>query len=97
VQDDQADSALLSCTTQDQLRVHLHNILAASDRSLTAIQRRIQKAFVVFGEDVVCSRLHATLVGGNQKHTEATPEAAKGRWTQCTLDHWVSEGGVIEG
>lgn len=66
LQDDSDDAQLLSCTTKDQLRMHLHNILASQDRSLQAIQRRIQKAFVVFGEDVVCTRLHATLVGSNQ-------------------------------
>lgn len=52
--------------------MHLNNILASTDRNLGTLQRRIQKAFVVFGEDVVCNRLHATLAGGGQPDQDGT-------------------------
>jgi hypothetical protein len=64
LQADAGESLLLGCTTREQLRMHLSAILASQDRALAVMQRRIRKAYLVFGEDAVVSRLHATLVGG---------------------------------
>lgn len=76
--DESSDALLLRVTTKDQLRSHLHAILASPDKSLATIRRRIAKAFLVFGEDTTCARLHATLVGGGpgQQGPEAAAAAA---------------------
>lgn len=73
-QDASSNAHLLLCTSKEQLRVHLRNILASTDPSLSAMQRRIQKAYLVFGEEGVCSRLHGVLAG--QGAAPATGEAA---------------------
>ncbi|KAF8055997.1 CHRNA7 [Scenedesmus sp. PABB004] len=57
------DAALLSCTTRDELRVHLAAILASRQRALAPMQRRLAKANALFGEDAVAARLQATLTG----------------------------------
>ncbi|KAF8061055.1 CHRNA7 [Scenedesmus sp. PABB004] len=48
------DAALLSCTTRDELRVHLAAILASRQRALAPMQRRLAKANALFGEDARC-------------------------------------------
>ncbi len=59
------ERVLLGCETPDELRVHLAAVLAldSTDPTVNRMQRRIRKALAVFGEDVLCVRLHALLIG----------------------------------
>jgi hypothetical protein len=81
--DESSDALLLRVTTKDQLMSHLHAILASPDKSLATIQRRIAKAFLVFGEDTTCARLHATLVGGGPGQGAETAAAAGANSGEC--------------